>query len=55
MAHTLVAEKFRAAAAQTAQRLIEYDSQTPFGAGNQDKAPQPIVNAAREQFRRFGQ
>jgi hypothetical protein len=53
MALTLVAEKFGPAAAHTAHLLIEYDPQPPFGAGNPNKAPQPIVNAARDQFRKL--
>jgi len=47
--------KVRAAAAHTVQLLIEYDPQPPFSAGNPDKAPQPIVNAARDQFHKFSQ
>lgn len=48
MSLTLVAEKFGVAAALIAQLFIKYDPQPPFGAGNPDKAPQPIVNAAQE-------
>lgn len=50
MALALVAEQFGAAAAQTAQLIIEYDPQPPFDAGSPDKAPAPIVAALREQF-----
>ena len=55
MALTLVAEEFGAAAAQTVQLLIEYDPQPPFDAGSPDKAPPPIVSAAREEFRKLSQ
>lgn len=51
MALTLVAEEFRAAAAQTAQLPIEYDPLPPFDTGSPDKAPPLIVSAAREEFR----
>jgi len=47
--------KSSGASVQTTQLLIEYDPQPLFDAGNLDKAPQPIVNAAREQLRKFGQ
>jgi transcriptional regulator GlxA family with amidase domain len=50
MALALVGEQFGAAAAQTAQLIIEYDPQPPFDAGSPDKAPAPIVAALREQF-----
>jgi transcriptional regulator GlxA family with amidase domain len=50
MALTLVAEEFGAEAAQLTQLLIEYDPQPPFDAGSPDKAPSPIVAAAREEF-----
>ncbi|MGC4096145.1 MAG: DJ-1/PfpI family protein [Nitrospira sp.] len=50
MALTLVAEEFGADAAQLTQLLIEYDPQPPFDAGSPDKAPAPIVTAAREEF-----
>jgi transcriptional regulator GlxA family with amidase domain len=55
MALTLVAEEFGAAAAQTAQLLIEYDPHPPFDAGSPDKAPPPIVSAAREAFAKLSQ
>jgi transcriptional regulator GlxA family with amidase domain len=55
MALTLVAEEFGAVAAQTAQLLIEYDPQPPFDAGSPDKAPLPVVRAAREEFRKLSQ
>ncbi|MEI8015289.1 MAG: DJ-1/PfpI family protein [Nitrospira sp.] len=55
MALTLVAEEFGVAAAQTAQLLIEYDPQPPFDAGSPDKAPLPVVSAAREEFRKLSQ
>ncbi|HEY6288844.1 MAG TPA: DJ-1/PfpI family protein [Nitrospiraceae bacterium] len=55
MALTLVAEEFGAAAAQTAQLLIEYDPQPLFDTGSPDKAPPPIVSAAREQFSKISQ
>lgn len=55
MALTLVAEEFVASAAQTAQLLIEYDPQPPFDAGSPDKAPLPVVSAAREKFRTLSQ
>jgi len=50
MALTLVAEEFGPEAAQLTQLLIEYDPQPPFDAGSPDKAPLPIVAAAREEF-----
>jgi hypothetical protein len=50
MALTLVAEEFGSEAAQLTQLLIEYDPQPPFDAGSPDKAPLPIVTAAREEF-----
>ena len=50
MALTLVAEEFGTEAAQLTQLLIEYDPQPPFDAGSPDKAPAPIVTAAREEF-----
>lgn len=53
MALTLVAEEFGPEAAQLTQLLIEYDPQPPFAAGSPDKAPSPIVTAAREAFRRL--
>ena len=49
MALTLVAEEFGADAALLTQLLIEYDPQPPFDAGSPDKAPLPIVSAAREE------
>ena len=55
MALTLVAEEFGIAAAQEAQLRIEYDPQPPFDAGSPDKAPLPVVSAAREVFRKLSQ
>jgi transcriptional regulator GlxA family with amidase domain len=55
MALILVAEEFGAAAAQTAQLLIEYDPKPPFDAGSPDKAPSPVVSAARELFSKISQ
>jgi transcriptional regulator GlxA family with amidase domain len=53
MALTLVGEEFGVEAAQLTQLLIEYDPQPPFDAGSPDKAPLPIVTAAREKFRKL--
>lgn len=50
MALTLVGEEFGAAAAQSAQLIIEYDPQPPFDAGSPDKAPAAVVSKLRAQF-----
>jgi transcriptional regulator GlxA family with amidase domain len=55
MALILVAEEFGVAAAQTTQLLIEYDPQPPFDAGSPNKAPLPVVSAAREAFHKLSQ
>ena len=50
MALALVGEQFGAAAAQTAQLIIEYDPQPPYDTGSTRKAPAAMVAALREQF-----
>jgi len=55
MALTLVAKEFGETAAQQVQLLIEYDPHPPFDAGSPEKAPAPIVNAARDAFRKLNE